>query len=579
MTLYYPLVRRIPFFILLLGSSTAPAQHNVAKCKGPVDLEKAIAAKPTAALYDALGAYFGQGDNYACAISSFRKSLRLKPDSWQTRYYFALALLASGDPRSAVHELGNVLSSKPDLTKARMTLGVGLSQTGQTDAAIEEFTAVFRSDPQSVTALDWLAKLLISQSRYAAAIAVLKNGPVDDVLQMDMAIAYSKSGDDARAIQILSQMIKDRPTSAAAHSALATIYTQQRRNQEAANEFEEALRLKPDDDLTRASYIRVLILLSDLTAAEPIAESYLRRNPSQFDAFYLAGTLDRQLGKYREAMELLTQAAKMDPKHYDARYNLGLALAKSGKPAEARQELEKALELNPTSSEARFQLANVLRSLSLPDEAKKQLELYQQEIKTRAQKDEAAAKASQGKEALQNGDVQRALDLYHEATELDPTDSQMFYNLALALDRKADYSKERESLERAIELDPKFAAAYNQVGFLRMQASQFAEAEKYFKTAILIDPHYAEAQNNLGALYGQQGNDVEAERLFRMAIKSNPGYAEAFVNLGVTLASQSRFVEADSNLRSALQLDPNNQEAQEARVMIKSELSQRTTSK
>ena len=195
----------------LLSSSPALAQPGGTNCQAPAELEKQIASHPTAAAYDELGAYFGQGDHYACAIPAFRASLRLNPKSWQTRSYLALALLANGDPEHAVSELRISLRQHPDQPRAHLTMGAALSQLNQADAAIEEFRAAVKADPKSVTALDWLTKALISQGRYPAAIALLKNGPSDEVLQMNLVIAYSKTGRNDEAIQLLLQMIKDRP--------------------------------------------------------------------------------------------------------------------------------------------------------------------------------------------------------------------------------------------------------------------------------------------------------------------------------------------------------------------------------
>jgi len=224
---------RLILAILLAWLCNAQARAEVAKCKGPAELEQKIASHPTAAAYDELGAYFGQGDQYACAMGAFRASLRLNPKSWQTRSYLGLALLANGDPRHAVAELRNSLQLNPDQPSTHMTLGATFSQLNQLDEAIDEFNAVLKTDPKSITALDWLSKALISQKRYAAAIAVLRKGPTDEVLQMNLVIAYSKSGDNAEALRILSQMVKDRPSSAVPHAGRATIYIQQNRLEEA----------------------------------------------------------------------------------------------------------------------------------------------------------------------------------------------------------------------------------------------------------------------------------------------------------------------------------------------------------
>jgi tetratricopeptide (TPR) repeat protein len=371
-------------------------------------------------------------------------------------------------------------------------------------------------------------------------------------------------------------MIKDRPTSAVPHAGLATIYIQQNRLEEAVVEFREALRLDPRDDGSRVSYVKVLVSLPDFETALPIAKDYLNRHPNEFEACYLMGWIDRELGNYDEARGMLTQAVRLNPGHFDARYSLGVVLAKVGQPALAREQLEKALQIDPSSDQAHFRLAGVFRSLGLHDEAKKQFELYQISSAERGRKDVAANKANQAREVLQKGEIQRAVDLYKEAVQENPKDPRMLFNLAMALDQKRDFQSEGEAIEKAIEVDPGFAVAHNQLGFLRLQAGQVRQAEQEFRTAISLNPHYAEAQNNLGTVYGQQGNDAEAERLFRQAIESNPGYAQAFVNLAATLASESRFVEAEAALQNAVQIEPDNKEAHDLHAMIQAHTSQQS---
>ncbi len=561
-------------FLVLGISVPAEASPGALTCKAPTELERRVKSHSSAAAYDELGAYFGQDNRYACAISAFRASLRLNPKSWQTHSYLGLALLASGEPEHAAQELRTSLQLNLDQPNTHMTLGATLSQLNQMDAAIDEFNAVLKADPRSVTALDWLSKALISQKRYNAAIAVLKKGPPDEVLKMNLVIAFSKSGDNAEAIRILSQMTKDRPLSAVPHAGLATIYVQQNRLEDAVTEYREALRLNPRDDESRVSYVKVLVSLPDFETALPIAQDYLHRHPHEFQSLYLMGWIDRERGNYNDAKEMLVQAVRLNPTHFDAHYSLGVVLTKVGEFGAAREQLEKALQIDPSSDEAHFRLATVLRSLGLPEEAKKQLNIYQSISAERAKKAVAANKATQAREFLQIGEVQKAVDLYNQAIQETPRDARMLFNLALALDQKHDFQSEEATIEKAIDIDPNFASAHNQLGVLHLQAGRIESAEQEFRGAISLNPHYAEAQNNLGTLYGQQGNDAAAERLFRQAIESNPGYAEAFVNLAATLASESRFVEAEIALRNAVQIEPDNKEAQELHAMIQAHIAQ-----
>src|SRR5690242_3223301 len=144
-------------------------------CKGPAELENVLRTHPSAAAYDALGAYFGQQQKFSCAISAFESAIRLEPNSWEAHFNLALTLLQTHQAERATRELKVAIQAKPQDPLAHTALGMALSELNRDDAAIEEFKLALKADPKSVPALDGLAKALISQKRYSAAIAYLKN--------------------------------------------------------------------------------------------------------------------------------------------------------------------------------------------------------------------------------------------------------------------------------------------------------------------------------------------------------------------------------------------------------------------
>ncbi|QNI31884.1 tetratricopeptide repeat protein [Alloacidobacterium dinghuense] len=548
---------RLAFVVCNAVPLSAIAQQNAA-CKGPSELEQATATHPSAAAYDALGAYFAGHHQLPCAINTFESAVRLEPNSWEGHYDLGIALLSNRDPKRAAKELQTASSLQPSSPKILLPLGVTLSELGQQDAAIEAFRTILRQDPQSIPAIDGLTKALIAQKRYTAAIVELKAAPADEVLQLNLAIAYSKNGNIDEALQILSAIVKEHPEYAQAHSNLGIVYTQQKRFSEAAREFETALKLDPADDSVRLSYVKSLTALLQYDKAEPLIHEYLQKHPRDFEAVYFNGVVERGLGNYAEAERSFRQAVALNPNHAEAHYNLGFVLARQGKPAEARPELEKALQLNPESSEARFQLASVLRTLGQQDQAHEELNVLQQEKAASVKQDVAAVSASQANQDLQSGDPQKAVALYRASLANDPKNARTYYDLALALDRLSDYSAEQDALEKAQALDATLAPVHNQLGFLDLQAGHAQDAERQFKAAISLDPQYAEAQNNLGVLYGQVGKDADAEKMFRLATENNPQYGQAFANLGLILAGQGHLSEAESALSKAVQLDPKN---------------------
>jgi tetratricopeptide (TPR) repeat protein len=539
-----------------------------ADCKGPTELERVLATHPSAGAYDALGAYFGQRQELKCAIAAFEAAVHKDSNSWEARFNLALALLQNHEPARAARELRVAVRLKPDNGLGHIALGEAFGELEQNEAAVEEFKLALKAEPKSVPALDGLAKALIAQKRYSAAIAYIKDAPVDPMLQDDLAVAYSGSGDVAEAVKLLEGLVQQDPTSADRRARLGIAYTQESQFRQAADEFREALRLDPSNDVTRLSYVKALIILAEFQTALPEIQSYYRRKPRDFEGLYLMGVVDRGLGNYADAEPLLRQAVALNPNHYESRYNLGFVLARLGRPQDALPHLQKALQLKPESSEARFQLAAVLRSLGQVQQAREELEKFQEKKQESVKENVAGTKVNQANEFFEQGNYQRAVDYYRDAVAQDPGNARTYYDLALALDRLGKIAEEREALKKAIELDSKLARAHNQLGFLSMQAGQELEAEKELRAAVTLDPDYAEAENNLGVLCGQQGKNKEAESLFRQATENNPQYTQAFVNLGLILAGESRFSEAEPVIRNALKISPDNSQALTALAMV-----------
>jgi tetratricopeptide (TPR) repeat protein len=83
---------------LLAALNTFELSQVPANCKGPAELERVLATQPSAGAYDALGAYFGQRQELACAIAAFEAAVHQDPNSWEARFNLSLALLQNMNP-------------------------------------------------------------------------------------------------------------------------------------------------------------------------------------------------------------------------------------------------------------------------------------------------------------------------------------------------------------------------------------------------------------------------------------------------------------------------------------------------
>jgi len=91
---------------------------------------------------------------------------------------------------------------------------------------------------------------------------------------------------------------------------------------------------------------------ADLPAALFAFNQALRVNASFEDALYNKGDALNQLGKYREAIEPLEAACKIDPSDNDARAQLAFSYSKTGRTAEALAVAKQVITRDPKNAQA-----------------------------------------------------------------------------------------------------------------------------------------------------------------------------------------------------------------------------------
>jgi tetratricopeptide (TPR) repeat protein len=500
-------------------------------CDGPAALETKAHAHPDAAVYTDLGMWFGDRQEYGCAIDAFRAALKFEPESARLNYLVGLSLFSSGHPDQAVASLQESIRIVPDNLKARLILGATLAQLHRNDEAKTQWAAALKIDPHSMEALDFLSKMLVAEGDYGGTIALLRSASLDENLALRLAFAYEKMGNLEGARDVLKAALLKKPASLALADALETILVKLSLFQDAIRQAAKSAQLHPGNLEAERNYFRLMVLNDDYALAAPLGRKLLLKAPHDFEVLYLNGVMERAGGQFPAARKHLQEAVALDPKHYNARYNLGVVLAELKDNAGAKEQLEKALELGATEPQIRFKLASVLRALGETTEAKEQLKLYQQELQDQNNRTLAASKAAQGDKEMATGDPQKAVAFYREAVGATPNNALLTFKLALALDRTGAVEEERALLEKTVEANPRFALAQNQLGYLASRGGDSAAAEEHF----------------------------------RQAVQAAPGYVQAWVSLAATLGMESRFPEAQQALASALQLDPQNAQALQLR--------------
>jgi len=197
----------------------------------------------------------------------------------------------------------------------------------------------------------------------AAALAL------SGVLVATLGFAASRQSENYRDYETLFRATVARnPGSPFLHSNLGVILMNAGNEAEAATQFEEAVRLTPDEPEYRVNLGLALAQLPGrLADAVHEYQTALRLDPHSPSAHLnlglaytsMPGHLQDAIGEYRKALAENRASGKGEPGLWQAHFNLGLAYAQlPGRDADALAEYRMALDLKPDSALAHFQLGN-----------------------------------------------------------------------------------------------------------------------------------------------------------------------------------------------------------------------------
>ena len=180
--------------------------------------------------------------------------------------------------------------------------------------------------------------------------------------------ALQQQGDLEQALRRYREaLVKDEeypPT----HVALAGLYLQLGREEDAVRELERAAELAPDAGFVLRQLGQLYLKRDDYEAGVAALERASQADPQDQDTRHWLGAayLYRSYADAERAVEELELAVELDPEDAATRYRLAIAyVRRDGESDEQRavNALEKAIELDPSQSEAYYYLGQLYLGL------------------------------------------------------------------------------------------------------------------------------------------------------------------------------------------------------------------------
>ncbi len=156
----------------------------------------------------------------------------------------------------------------------------------------------------------------------------------------------------------------------------------------------------------------------------------------------------------------------------------------------------------------------------------------------------------------QQNDLEKAVDLYRQATAMDPGLAVAWHNCGSALEDLDDIRQAVVAYRKAIELDPDdYRSLYN-LFRCHQQLGDYSGALEIFRRALPRGMNDWKLWNNLGVLFRDAEKLDQAEVCLRQALSINPGSPVVFYNLGIVAQKKGAYRQGLELYRRALAADP-----------------------
>jgi len=197
--------------------------------------------------------------------------------------------------------------------------------------------------PQALeAAIPLLQKIVAQDSGFAPAFGDLGRANVLQFIQQ----RDSKYVEPARLASL--QALSLRPDFAAAHVTLGMLYTWTGKNDLAAQELDQALRLDKYNAQAYGAQAELFYRQGRNDEVESTLQKAISLAPEDWGLLQQLGSFYMETGKLAQSVEQWQKAVNLVPDNPRAYNNLGLVYRLQGRPAEAEAAFRKVIDLEPT---------------------------------------------------------------------------------------------------------------------------------------------------------------------------------------------------------------------------------------
>ncbi len=159
-----------------------------------------------------------------------------------------------------------------------------------------------------------------------------------------------------------------------------------------------------------------------------------------------------------------------------------------------------------------------------------------------------------GVEEYNNGNIQKAIELFEEAEKLNPKCLEAILNKSSLFLKEQKYDRALEEAEKALNINVRSYKALSAKAEALLATKDYKKAEKYADLALKHSLREVRPMMIKANVSNAIGKKSEAEKYYNLILKKEANNIEAIRNLRSLILSENRYSEAEKHARKAIEI-------------------------
>lgn len=449
--------------------------------------------------------------------------LVLQPDSLEPRQALSMLYLRSGRPDDSIAQFDYLIGKSTDDNAEQLYMQIALLLSRESDKAaalkvMQGLVARHEREPYAQLSLSQLAALTqnLALAEQAAQRALQLKPDWNDALVLRARI-QAERGDIKTALAGLRKALASHPKDNELRMNYARLLVQDKRFNEARDQFQRIARVAPDDADVQYALGLLAIDANQSADAARYFKRLLKLGKHEDEARYYLGRIAEDKRLYPEALNWYGQVTEGEHQ-FDAELRIAALLAKRGDLDAARARLHAMQEQNPTLSTRIILVeAELLANAQRPNDA---MALYDQALRNEPENNDLLyARALQAEKLGKLDILERDL---RDILKREPDNALALNALGYTLaDRTRRYDEALDLIKHALTQLPNDPAVLDSMGWVQYRLGHHDEALKYLRQAYELNDD-AEIAAHLIEVLWTSGDKSAAGKLGKQAIKADP---------------------------------------------------------